>query len=107
MIAIPQSVMELVDVLAVMRGVVAVVLGGSRAVESEDEPAKFRSPEEIEAACKEVGIGKDDTVYVYCFKGARASNSFVALNEAGFNDKVHDLSDTEWDTFYNYMNKVL
>ena len=29
------------------------------------------------------------------------------LNEAGFNDKVHDLSDAEWDTFYKYMNKVL
>ena len=65
--------------------------------ESEDEPAKFRSPEEIQAACAEVGIGKDDTVYVYCFKGARASNSFVALNEAGFsNVKIYFGSWNEW-----------
>ena len=35
--AIPQSVEELVDVLAEMAGAVAVVLGGSRAVRSEDE----------------------------------------------------------------------
>ena len=35
--AIPQSVEELVDVLAEMTGAVAVVLGGSRAVRSEDE----------------------------------------------------------------------
>ncbi len=28
-------------------------------------------------------------------------------NEAGFNDNVHRLSDSEWDSFYNYMKKVL
>jgi mono/diheme cytochrome c family protein len=27
------------------------------------------------------------------------------LNEDGFNDKVHSLTDSEWDTFYNYMSK--
>ena len=37
MIAIPQHVTELVDVLTGMPGTVAVVLGGSRAVRSEDE----------------------------------------------------------------------
>ena len=29
------------------------------------------------------------------------------LNQAGFNDKVHSLSDADWDTFYKYMNSVL
>lgn len=29
------------------------------------------------------------------------------LNEAGFNDKVNNLTNDEWDTFYNYMSKVL
>ena len=29
------------------------------------------------------------------------------LNEAGFNDKVHELSNSEWDSFYNYISKVL
>ena len=37
MTAIPQSVTDLVDVLTAMPGTVAVVLGGSRAVRSDDE----------------------------------------------------------------------
>ena len=37
MIALPQSVTELVDVLTSMPGTVAVVLGGSRAVRTDDE----------------------------------------------------------------------
>ena len=36
MTAIPESVAELVDVLTAMPGAVAVVLGGSRAVQSDD-----------------------------------------------------------------------
>lgn len=37
MLALPQSVIELVDVLTSMPGTVAVVLGGSRAVRTDDE----------------------------------------------------------------------
>ncbi len=29
------------------------------------------------------------------------------LDQDGFNDKVHSLSDSDWDTFYNYMSKLL
>ncbi|MCL5028796.1 MAG: cytochrome c [Bacteroidetes bacterium] len=29
------------------------------------------------------------------------------LGQDGFNDKVHFLSDSDWDTFYNYMSKLL
>jgi mono/diheme cytochrome c family protein len=29
------------------------------------------------------------------------------LNDAGFNDNVHNLSNSEWDSFYSYMNKLL
>ena len=29
------------------------------------------------------------------------------LEQARFNDKVHSLSSPEWDTFYNYMSKLL
>lgn len=66
-----------------------------------DEPeggiAQFRSPEEILAACKEVGITPETTVYLYCFKGARASNTLVALNEAGIKDvKIYFGSWNEW-----------
>ncbi len=28
------------------------------------------------------------------------------LGEDGFNDKVHSLSSSDWDTFYNYMSKL-
>ena len=47
----------------------------------------FKSPEEIRAECRTVGITPDSTIYLYCFKGARASNTFLALKEAGY-DKV-------------------
>lgn len=29
------------------------------------------------------------------------------LGDAGFNDNVHSLSGSDWDTFYNYMSKIL
>ena len=43
----------------------------------------FKSPAEILAECATVGITPDTPVVIYCFKGARASNTFVALEEAG------------------------
>jgi len=43
----------------------------------------FKSREEILAECKTVGITEDTPVILYCFKGARTSNSFVALKVAG------------------------
>ena len=47
----------------------------------------FKSPAEIQAECRTVGITADSTIYLYCFKGARASNTYLALKEAGY-DKV-------------------
>lgn len=44
----------------------------------------FKSPDEIRAECASAGVKPDDTVYLYCFKGARASNTFLALKQAGF-----------------------
>jgi hypothetical protein len=41
MTALPQSVSELVEILAAMRGAVAVVLGGSRAVRSDDQESDW------------------------------------------------------------------
>jgi hypothetical protein len=40
MIQLPQPIAELVDVLAAMPGAVAVVLGGSRALRSNDQEEK-------------------------------------------------------------------
>ncbi|MGX7744620.1 sulfurtransferase [Rhodopseudomonas parapalustris] len=46
----------------------------------------FKSPSEILAECATVGITQDTPVVLYCFKGARASNTLVALKEAGIKD---------------------
>lgn len=46
----------------------------------------FKSASEILAECATVGITPDTPVVLYCFKGARASNTLVALKEAGIKD---------------------
>lgn len=46
----------------------------------------FKSPDEVRAECASAGIRPDDRIYLYCFKGARASNTFLALKQAGFKD---------------------
>ena len=57
----------------------------------------FKSKEEVLAECATVGIGPDTPVYLYCFKGARASNSLVALKEAGVSDvRLYFGSWNEW-----------
>lgn len=57
----------------------------------------FKSPDEILAECATVGIGKHTPVILYCFKGARASNTFVALEEAGVEDaRIYFGSWNEW-----------
>jgi thiosulfate/3-mercaptopyruvate sulfurtransferase len=57
----------------------------------------FKSKEEVVKICSEVGIGPDSKVYLYCFKGARASNTLVALKEAGIqNVRMYFGSWNEW-----------
>ena len=57
----------------------------------------FKSPAEILAECATVGITPDTPVIIYCFKGARASNSFMALEEAGIrNVGIYFGSWNEW-----------
>ena len=43
----------------------------------------FKSRDEILAECATVGVTPSTPVVLYCFKGARASNTRVALKEAG------------------------
>jgi thiosulfate/3-mercaptopyruvate sulfurtransferase len=45
----------------------------------------FKSVEETRALCAQVGMDVDDDIIIYCFKGARASNTYIALKMAGFN----------------------
>ena len=57
----------------------------------------FKTRAEILAECATVGITPDTPVIVYCFKGARASNTFVALEEAGIkNVGIYFGSWNEW-----------
>ena len=57
----------------------------------------IKSPAEVLAECATVGITTETPVYIYCFKGARASNSFLALKEAGVKDvRIYFGSWNEW-----------
>lgn len=59
--------------------------------------AVMKSPAEILAECASVGITPETPVVLYCFKGARASNTFLALKEAGVTDvKMYFGSWNEW-----------
>ena len=62
----------------------------------EDGPV-FKKKDEILAECQTVGITPDTPVVLYCFKGARTSNTFVALKEAGIkNVRTYFGSWNEW-----------
>ena len=57
----------------------------------------FKTPDEVKAELATAGVGTDDTIYLYCFKGARASNTFLALKQAGFSDvRMYFGSWNEW-----------
>jgi len=57
----------------------------------------FKSRDEVLAECATVGITPDTPVRLYCFKGARASNTFLALKEAGIRDvRMYFGSWNEW-----------
>ncbi len=75
----------------------AVWLEWYRMMKPGEEVPMFKSGEELQAECATVGISADSTVYLYCFKGARASNTYVALKEAGVKDvRLYFGSWNEW-----------
>jgi thiosulfate/3-mercaptopyruvate sulfurtransferase len=53
-------------------------------MERDGQIPYFKNNDKILALCAENGITPDDDIIIYCFKGARASNTYVALKEAGF-----------------------
>ncbi|MES2366037.1 MAG: sulfurtransferase [Pseudomonadota bacterium] len=68
-----------------------------RLMKPVDEGIVFKARDEVLAECQSVGIQPHSKVYVYCFKGARASNTFLALKEAGIHDvKIYFGSWNEW-----------
>lgn len=75
----------------------AIWLEWYRMMKPGEEVPVFKSREELQAECETVGVSPDSTVYLYCFKGARASNTFVALKEAGVKDvRMYFGSWNEW-----------
>ena len=75
----------------------AVWLEWYRMMKPTSEGPRFKSSEEILAECATVGIGTDTPVYLYCFKGARASNTLLALKNAGIKDvRMYFGSWNEW-----------
>jgi len=57
----------------------------------------FKSTEEIQSICAAHDIYPDDDIIIYCFKGARAANTYVALKEAGFQKlRIYFGSWNEW-----------
>jgi thiosulfate/3-mercaptopyruvate sulfurtransferase len=75
----------------------AVWLEWYRMMKPTAEGTRFKSSTEILAECATVGISPETPVYLYCFKGARASNTFLALKEAGVKDvRMYFGSWNEW-----------
>ena len=75
----------------------AVWLEWYRMMKPGEEVPVFKTREELQAECETVGINADTPVYLYCFKGARASNTFIALKEAGVKDvRMYFGSWNEW-----------
>ena len=63
----------------------------------ESGQMRFKRPEEIRSMCEAKGVTPDKEVIVYCFKGARASNTYLALKDAGFeNVSNYFASWNEW-----------
>ena len=57
----------------------------------------FKSTDEIRSLCAQAGLYPDDPIIVYCFKGARSSNTYVALKTAGFSHVMNYLGSwNEW-----------
>jgi thiosulfate/3-mercaptopyruvate sulfurtransferase len=57
----------------------------------------MKTPDELKAEIATVGISSGTPVILYCFKGARASNTFLALKEAGVKDvRMYFGSWNEW-----------
>ncbi|MBD2387922.1 sulfurtransferase [Cylindrospermum sp. FACHB-282] len=56
----------------------------------------FRSKAEILTICQSVGITPNSIVYLYCFKGSRAANTLIAMQEAGINARNYFGSWNEW-----------
>jgi thiosulfate/3-mercaptopyruvate sulfurtransferase len=53
-------------------------------LDSSGNPVFFHSPGEIRRFAAEHGLHPDQEIILYCFKGSRSSNTWIALHRAGF-----------------------
>jgi thiosulfate/3-mercaptopyruvate sulfurtransferase len=53
-------------------------------METTDGTTHFKSSEKIITICAQAGLYPEDDIVIYCFKGARAANTHIALKTAGF-----------------------
>ncbi len=59
----------------------------------------FKSIRTIELDYGDLGLEKDDTIYVYCKTSVRATATAMLLEEAGYTDvKIYDGAWLEWET---------
>jgi thiosulfate/3-mercaptopyruvate sulfurtransferase len=62
----------------------------------------FKEPEELRAVFSKVGINTESKVHIYCFKGARTSNVYIAMQLAGIkNVRNYFGSWNEWSRDYS------
>jgi len=62
----------------------AIWLEWYRMMKPTADGARIKSPNEIKAECLNIGLDVNKPIWLYCFKGARTSNAYVALTQAGF-----------------------
>ncbi|MEH1867940.1 MAG: sulfurtransferase [Nostoc sp.] len=74
----------------------AVWLEWHHLMNSESEIPMFRSPDEIREICQSVSITSESIVYIYCFKGSRAANTLIALEQVGISARNYFGSWNEW-----------
>lgn len=75
----------------------AVWIEWRKFMDTQGEYPAFKSIEQIIELCAAEGIQLENDIIIYCFKGSRASNTYVALTLAGFkNLRVYFASWNEW-----------
>ncbi len=57
-----------------------------RMMKPTNDGPRIKSPQEVIAECHNIGLDFNKPIYLYCFKGARTSNTYVALKQAGFSN---------------------
>jgi len=66
-------------------------------MDTKDNISYFKSPGQIRSLYKKSGFDKEQNIIIYCFKGSRASNTYIALKMAGYNKlRVYFASWNEW-----------